>query len=93
MFASDHRLTIDANRAIWREIGDEIVVLDSATATYLSLNFSAVALWKRLDSGATPEELAAELVSAYDISPDQAESDVEGFLTALRDLSLLSSNG
>jgi Coenzyme PQQ synthesis protein D (PqqD) len=93
MFPSDHRLTIDASRAIWREIGDEIVVLDAATATYLSLNLSAVALWKRLDGGATPAELAVELVTVYDISPAQAESDVEGFLVALRDLSLLSSNG
>jgi hypothetical protein len=93
MFPSDRRLTLDASRAIWREIGDEIVVLDAATATYLSLNFSAVALWKALDGGATPEELVAQLISAYDISPAQAENDVEGFLSALRDLSLLSSNG
>lgn len=47
MFPSDQGLTLDANRAIWREI----VVLDATTATYLSFNFSAVTVWKRLDSG------------------------------------------
>ncbi len=92
MFPLDRRLTLDASRAIWREIGDEIVVLDAGSATYLSLNFSAVALWKQLDGGATPAELAAELVSVYDISPAEAENDVEGFLTALQDLALLSSD-
>jgi hypothetical protein len=93
MFALDRGLTLDASRAIWREIGDEIVLLDAATATYLSLNFSAVTLWKRLGTGATPGELAAELVSAYDVSPAQAEGDVQSFLASLSDRSLLSSRG
>lgn len=90
MFALDEALTLDADRAVWREIGDEVVILDVPTATYLNLNGTGRALWKRLDDGATPGELAAELVKTYGIPEDQAASDVESFLEALQERSLLS---
>jgi hypothetical protein len=93
MFAPDQRLTLDSNRAVWREIGDEVVVLDTATATYMSLNATGRALWAKLDEGATPAELTAELVSTYGLPASQAASDVEDFLSALEGLSLLSSGG
>ena len=82
-------LKLDDDRAVWREVGDEVVVLDVQTATYLSLNGSAGALWKKLDGGATPVELVAELVSAYAVPEARAAKDVEDFLRALRDRELL----
>ncbi len=87
--APDQVLTIDTDRAVWREIGDEVVILDVPTTTYLNLNKSARALWKRLDGGASPAELAAELVATYGIPQDQAAADVRGFLDALQERSLL----
>jgi len=83
------RLKLDGDRAVWREVGEEVVVLDVETATYLSLNGSGGALWKRLDAGATPNELVAELVSGYRVPEARASKDVEDFLHALRDRSLL----
>ena len=59
MFEPHKRLKLDGDRAVWREVGEEVVVLDVETATYLSLNGSGGALWKRLDAGATPDELVA----------------------------------
>lgn len=59
-FAPDARMRLDSERAVWREVGDEIVILDVPTATYLTLNSSAVTLWKQLEGGASPAELAAE---------------------------------
>ena len=90
MIAPDQVLTVDTDRAVWREIGDEVVILDVPTTTYLNLNKSARVLWKRLDGGATSLELAAELVATYGISESQAASDVRGFLDALQERSLLS---
>ena len=93
MFATDQILTLDSNRAVWREVGNEVIVLDVPTATYLNLNGSARVLWKRLDAGATAVELAAELVAAYAIDEERAATDVEGFLEALQERSLLSNVG
>ena len=55
-FATSERLALDSERAVWRQVGDEIVILDVPTATYLTLNSSAVTLWKNLEEGATPAE-------------------------------------
>jgi hypothetical protein len=88
-FAPDARLSLDSERAVWREVGDELVILDVPTATYLTLNSSAVTLWKHLEEGASPAELAAELVATYEIGEDKAASDVQRFLGALQDRSLI----
>jgi hypothetical protein len=88
--ASDQVLTVDNGRAVWREIGDEVVILDVPTTTYLNLNKSARALWKRLDRGATPLDLTAELVAVYGIPEDRAAADVRAFLDALQERCLLS---
>ena len=88
-FEPQQRLKLDSARAVWRDVGEEVVVLDVETATYLSLNGSGGVLWKRLDAGATPKELVAELVSTYGVPEPRASKDVEDFLHALRDRSLL----
>jgi Coenzyme PQQ synthesis protein D (PqqD) len=90
VFNPDKPLSVDSERAVWREVGDEVIVLDTSNATYLTLNASARLLWKRLDDGATPAQLAAELVGAFDLPPEQAEEDVTAFLASLEQLSLLS---
>jgi hypothetical protein len=89
--APDQVLRIDTDRAVWREIADEVVILDVPTTTYLNLNKSARVLWRRLDRGAMPTELAA----SYGIAQDEAANDVQDFLDALRVRSLLAppSNG
>lgn len=90
MIAPNQVLTIDTDRAVWREIGDELVVLDVPTATYLNLNGSARVLWKRLSEKATPTELTAALTTTYNIPEERATSDVQTFLEALKDRYLLS---
>ena len=92
-FSPDERLSLDAERSVWREVGDEIVILDVPTATYLTLNSSAVTLWKRLEEGASPAELAAELVAIYAISEDKAATHVQAFLGALQERSLILAGG
>ena len=90
VFAPEQPMSLDSNRAVWREIGDEVVILDVPTATYLNLNGSGRALWKRLDVGTTPSELVAELVATYAIPVEQAATDVAAFLGELSKRSLLS---
>ncbi len=88
-FAPGQRLKFDPERAVWREVRDELVVFEVPTTTYLTLNGSARTLWKQLADGATPVELTAELVATYAIPEDKAARDVERFLEALEARSLL----
>ena len=75
------RLRVDD--VAWRDVGDELIILELATSTYLTLNGSAKQLWLGLASGASIEQLVDTLVSTYGISAEQAGSDTEVFLAAL----------
>lgn len=88
-FAPAEPLALDAERAVWRQVGDEVVILDVPTATYLTLNSSAVTLWDLLAEVATPAELVAKLVATYDITGDKAARDVQHFLGALQERGLI----
>jgi hypothetical protein len=88
-FTLDQRLSLDVERAVWRQVGDELVILDIPSGTYLTLNSSAVGLWKLLEEGASPAELGAELVSTYGISEARAAEDVQRFLGAVQERSLI----
>jgi Coenzyme PQQ synthesis protein D (PqqD) len=86
---SDRRLRINSEDVVWREVGDELVVLHMKTTTYLTINGSGRTLWDRLVDGATLDELVAALVERYGIGTEQAKQDVHGFVESLTACSLL----
>ena len=75
------RLREDAVR--WREIDRDVVAIDLGNSAYIGMNESGVVLWRRLAKGTTREQLIDELVNAFDIEPDRAANDVQGFLDEL----------
>lgn len=50
----------------------------------ITLNESALLLWRTLEGGATEEELVAALLDSYDATAEQAKADVDAFLLKLR---------
>ena len=74
---------------VWREVGDEIVILELSTSTYLTLNGTATHLWNGLVDGSTMAELVEILKERYRITVDRARADVEAFVAALSDRNLL----
>jgi coenzyme PQQ synthesis protein D (PqqD) len=57
------------------------VVLNLQTKFYHTLNATAVTLWKALDAGASSErELAAKLVTEFEVEEAQALADVHAAL-------------
>jgi hypothetical protein len=87
------RLRVRVDQVAWRDVGDELIVLELATSTYLTLNGSAKHLWLDLSAGATAEELVASLVSTYGISAAQAATDTQAFLAALLERKLIEVDG
>jgi hypothetical protein len=90
-FGPDERLYVKADDVVWREAGDELVVLELTTTTYLTLNGTAKQLWLGLLDGATVEELIGTLSGQYGISAEQARADTESFVSALTERALLST--
>jgi Coenzyme PQQ synthesis protein D (PqqD) len=83
------RLRLQADRVVWREVEDELVVLEVATTNYLMLNGSAKQLWLALVEGTTFEELVGQLTKQYEITSELARTDIKLFLGNLFDRGLL----
>ena len=82
-------MKIRTDAVTWREVGDEVVVLDERTWEYLQLNGTAAALWRRLSEDATPDDLVAVITGEWDAAPEVAREDVDAFTADLRSRDLL----
>jgi Coenzyme PQQ synthesis protein D (PqqD) len=78
----------------WREVDEEIVVLDRRTWMYMGVNGSGVLLWKEIVEGAPSRSRLVEcLCEAYEIDAEVARRDVEAFIEMLSSNSLLIEDG
>jgi hypothetical protein len=75
----------------WRQIDDEIILLDAHEGTYLSTNGSGTLLWQAIASGATREQLVSALVDAYGIDERRATADTNEFIASLAAKGLLAA--
>jgi hypothetical protein len=74
---------------VWRQAGDEVVILDLAAARYHALNASGALLWERLGGWMTAGELAGMLATTFGLAPADAAADVGRFLDGCREAGLI----
>lgn len=55
----------------------------------ITLNDTGVFLWKKLEKGATEDELIGALLNEYEVEEAVAKSDVSEFISKLKDANLL----
>lgn len=67
----------------WRQVDEDIVILDGRNASYLTLNGSGALLWRRLAQGSTRDGLVDLLLGTYDVDRLTATADTDLFLKAL----------
>ncbi len=85
----NEQLKIRNDDLSWRQVGDEVIVLDLRSNSYLSINHSGTALWELLVDGSTPDTMAARLVSEFGVDEGQARTDIEEFVAMLTKQGLL----
>jgi Coenzyme PQQ synthesis protein D (PqqD) len=83
-------VVLDLERLMWREVGEEIIVLDKRNWTYMGINGSGALLWRELVEGASSARLAERLREEYGLAEDAALRDVRAFLELLRGHGLLA---
>ena len=88
-YLPEEKLQLKVDDVVWREVGDELVVLELSTSTYLTLNGTAKYLWESLAGGTTIGALVQMLADRYPITAEQARTDAEAFLSALSERDLL----
>lgn len=72
-----------------QEIDDEVIILDSNTQEYFTINQVGKDIWELLSKELTLEEVVTELMEIYDISKEQLETDVKNFIEALNQKGLI----
>jgi hypothetical protein len=87
----DGELRLRATDLHWREIDEEVIALEARASSYLAVNPAGTLLWRALSRGASQEDLAAELVSAYGIDLARAREDTRHFLADLEAQGLLEA--
>lgn len=74
------------------ELGDGTgVLLDLDTKFYFTLNETGLFVWKTLlaAEGSSPQALAKALTEAFEVTPEQAERDVDALVGELRAAALV----
>lgn len=59
-----------------KPLGKAVVILDFASGDYFSLDDVGAVIWQGIERGASVGEIAAALVTSYDVSLDDAFRDV-----------------
>ncbi len=67
----------------FREVHDELMLLDAQNDTYFALNPTGAVVWSVLASGRSPEAAAATLAAYYAVTPETAEADVAAVVDEL----------
>jgi hypothetical protein len=76
-------------RHVYRHVAGEhllIALHGDSLEPLFALTPTAALLWKRLENWCTSEELAEALVQEYEVTPEQAATDVEEFLAQLEEV-------
>jgi hypothetical protein len=60
-----------------RVFDGELVILDLAKGEYLSLDPVGTLLWRGLETGRTIADVARDVVTEYEVTLEQATSDLE----------------
>jgi hypothetical protein len=69
-------------------LGSESVVLELQAGTYFGVNDVGTAIWNVLQQPCRVTDVIAHIVNNYEVSADQAEAEILGFLQQLVDKGL-----
>jgi hypothetical protein len=70
---------------LWRIVGDEALLLDTASGNYFSLDPIGTEIWKRLNYGEAIDDIAPDIARRYGMDETQVREDVDDLLIELRD--------
>ena len=82
---------VRAEDIIWREIDDEIVIIRDDGLKVHVLNKTAARIWEMCNGDIGPDEIADTLCERYDVSLEQASTDVRNIMAKMVEKGILES--
>ena len=78
---------------IWRQIGDETVVIkDNGLSTHV-LNKTAGYIWELCDGTRGTDGIAVKICERFDVTPQRASADVKETIGQLIDIGIINQEG
>jgi hypothetical protein len=87
---TDRLMKIRSSGLSWRQLDDNIMLLDIATSSYLSITGAGSVIWVALVDGSTVDELVTTVLTEFDVDHATAAADVTAFLADLEARGLLA---
>ena len=79
------------NHIVFTEFdGTEGILVDLNTKKYYQLNETATFIWKGIANKAPIVEIANSLTTSYEVTPEDAQRNVQAVVQQLRDYKLIS---
>ena len=73
----------------WRDVNNELVVLNLQSGEYFTFNEVGRLIWLSLNDGKTVEDIAKAVVEQYTASEEKAMEDVKAFISNMLSEGLL----
>jgi Coenzyme PQQ synthesis protein D (PqqD) len=83
MVPLDRALSPNAEAVVAEVIDGEAVLIDLATGIYYSMDKVGGSIWSLIETGSSVEEIVAAIAARYEVSREQAQSDVRRVVTQL----------
>jgi Coenzyme PQQ synthesis protein D (PqqD) len=74
---------------IGSEIDESFVMVNIDSGNYVSLNVTANAVWKALESPSSEEDIVRDLTGQFDIDPEQCRNSVSLLLNKMSEMALV----
>ena len=71
------------------EVKDELLMMHADSGRFVSLNDTGTFLWNRMSEPRDVETLARDLAAEFEVSEEQAHSDVEEWIAVMREQDVL----
>jgi len=81
------------NHIVFTEFdGAEGILVDLNTKKYYQLNETATLIWKGIANEAPIVEIANSLTTSYEVTPEDAQRNVQAIVQQLQDYNLISTD-
>jgi hypothetical protein len=87
---AERLMKIRSSGLSWRQLDDNIMLLDIATSSYLSITGAGSVIWVALVAGSTVDQLVTTVLDEFDVDHATAAADVTAFLADLEARGLLA---
>jgi PqqD family protein of HPr-rel-A system len=92
MITGNTRIQIGSN-ALIQKVSDEMVILDSQSGQYYTLNNMATEMLDILNSGSSVEQVVAQICKEYEAEQEEVLNDISAMIQTLHEKELVTLQG